>query len=141
LIWETEVGRKPAPVPLFPSKIPHDVTWDCEKSTTNRLSYGTARHHINYHTIIVFASYAFCCSWRYIAIRINPSSGLSNRNTEYLCSNSSSEHFSTLAVNSQSSVPTSQLFFNKQNTTYKRKLHSYMHKHKPRGRLEVWLCL
>jgi hypothetical protein len=40
--------RKPAPVPLFPPQIPHDLTWDRTpgrrggKPATNRLSYGTA---------------------------------------------------------------------------------------------------
>jgi hypothetical protein len=36
--------RKPAPVPLCPSQIPHDLTWDRTrggKPATNRLSYGT----------------------------------------------------------------------------------------------------
>jgi hypothetical protein len=36
--------RKPAPVPLWPPQIPHDLTWDRRggKPATNRLSYGTA---------------------------------------------------------------------------------------------------
>jgi hypothetical protein len=46
--------RKPAPVPLCPPQIPHDLTWVRTralrggKPATNRLSYGTATEYVTH---------------------------------------------------------------------------------------------
>jgi hypothetical protein len=43
LVGNRSTRRKPAPVPLCPPQMPHDLTWTrTGKPATNRLSYGTA---------------------------------------------------------------------------------------------------
>jgi hypothetical protein len=46
-IWQgnRSTGRKPAPVPLCPSQIPHDLTWDRARAAACQ-SCGTAHHYL-----------------------------------------------------------------------------------------------